>query len=55
VNPCPSSESNEHFQSVPTDSSTPTIGIHTTREELRLKRLHEISMIFESAFCEVRP
>lgn len=55
MNPRTSHESNERVQPVPTDSSTPTIGIHTTREELRLKRLHEISIIFESAFCEVRP
>jgi hypothetical protein len=41
---------NERAQSVRADSSIPPIGIHITREELRLRRLHELASIFESAF-----
>jgi hypothetical protein len=44
---------NGSAQPVRRDSSIPPIGIHITREELRLRRLHDLAIIFESAF-EVR-
>ena len=44
---------NERAQPVRRDSSIPPIGIHISREELRLRRLHDLAIIFESAF-EVR-
>jgi hypothetical protein len=47
----PQPERTERVQSALSNCSLPPIGIHVTREELRLKRLHEISMIFESAFA----
>jgi hypothetical protein len=43
-------DSTECVQPVRADSSIPSIGIHITREELRLRRLHELATIFESAF-----
>jgi hypothetical protein len=48
-----SQDSTERVLPVRPDSSTPPIGIHITREELRLRRLHDLANIFESAF-EVR-
>jgi hypothetical protein len=45
---------NEHAQSVCPDSSIPPIGTHITREEFRLQRLHELAIIFESAFGGAR-
>jgi hypothetical protein len=41
---------NERAQPVRPDSSIPPIGIHMTREEFRLRRLHDLAIIFESAF-----
>jgi hypothetical protein len=41
---------NERAQSVRPDFSIPPIGIHISREELRVRRLHELAVIFESAF-----
>ena len=43
-------DSTERVQSVPPDASTPPIGIRVSREERRLRRLHELAIIFESAF-----
>jgi hypothetical protein len=45
---------NGSVQPVRPDSSIPSIGMHITRDELRLRRLHDLAIIFESAF-EVRP
>jgi hypothetical protein len=44
---------NERVQPGHPDSSIPPLGIHISREELRVRRLHDLAIIFESAF-EVR-
>ena len=41
---------NDRVQPVRPESSIPPIGTHITREEFRLRRLHELAIMFESAF-----
>lgn len=50
MNPSTAPERNERVQSVPSDTSTPEIGIHISREERRRELLHDLANIFEAAF-----